>query len=272
MRRNQSAECLRVLYLHWHIWSQREAGYTRTSQTDAIVTLRRTPTLKSGYPNAAACLVALSAVRKWLETGNNRQHVDRVVFVTFLDVDVALYNNLTRYFFPMESCDVVQDEKAKLAQQNNELYSQVLRRKAEFKAQLQHLQKQMEVKHQQGVPQSPQQKAALHQVEAQLLKIEEILASYSGNGGDSETKEKGETDLTESTTPDQTSQLSTSSSSSSSESVGSSIYGTTSDVPSSLDCSNQPDQSEADATTVKLEALSLEQKEVQLQENMQQSM
>lgn len=54
-----------------------------------------------GYPNDAACAVALKAVRAFLE--EHHRDVDRVIFCLFLPVDVELYNTYLPLFFPPKS-------------------------------------------------------------------------------------------------------------------------------------------------------------------------
>ena len=51
-----------------------------------------------GYPNARACHVALSTVRKWLE--KNKNDMDCVVFCLFLQKDCQLYCDNTPIYFP----------------------------------------------------------------------------------------------------------------------------------------------------------------------------
>lgn len=67
-----------------------------------------------GYPNRAAALLALRTVRAWLELGDNRSKMDRIIFCTFMDVDVQLYDRFLSVYFPVEATDVAltDDEKA----------------------------------------------------------------------------------------------------------------------------------------------------------------
>ena len=51
-----------------------------------------------GYPNSAACGVALRSVRRFLEEHGER--VDRVVFCLFLQKDVTLYRERMAVVFP----------------------------------------------------------------------------------------------------------------------------------------------------------------------------
>jgi len=52
-----------------------------------------------GYPNDAACNVALRAVRRFLD--EHHQQVDRVIFCLFLPVDVKLYRERMPLMFPI---------------------------------------------------------------------------------------------------------------------------------------------------------------------------
>ncbi|CDW54672.1 Macro domain containing protein [Trichuris trichiura] len=51
------------------------------------------------YPNRKACEVALQTVKQWLETGDNLQALDRIIFCVFLDEDRALYEELVPKYF-----------------------------------------------------------------------------------------------------------------------------------------------------------------------------
>jgi len=51
-----------------------------------------------GYPNPAACEVALKATRRFLE--EHHQKMDRIIFCLFLQVDVDLYKDYLPIFFP----------------------------------------------------------------------------------------------------------------------------------------------------------------------------
>merc|ERR1712142_1145151 len=51
-----------------------------------------------GYPNEAACGVALRTTRKFLE--ENHKSVERVIFCLFMDVDVKLYKERLPLMFP----------------------------------------------------------------------------------------------------------------------------------------------------------------------------
>lgn len=54
-----------------------------------------------GYPNDAACNVALRSVREFLE--NNDEAVERVIFCLFLPVDVKLYKERINLMFPVKT-------------------------------------------------------------------------------------------------------------------------------------------------------------------------
>ncbi|XP_035680689.1 ADP-ribose glycohydrolase MACROD1-like isoform X1 [Branchiostoma floridae] len=64
-----------------------------------------------GYPNYPAGQVAIGYIRKWLETGDNADHMDRVIFCVFLEKDVQVYEELLPAFFPTED-DVKGDKEA----------------------------------------------------------------------------------------------------------------------------------------------------------------
>jgi TATA box-binding protein-associated factor RNA polymerase I subunit A len=60
-----------------------------------------------GYPNRAAAVVALKTVRSWLDDENHSDKVDRIIFCTFLPIDVEIYEELMPRYFP----DEVENEK-----------------------------------------------------------------------------------------------------------------------------------------------------------------
>ncbi|XP_066279316.1 ADP-ribose glycohydrolase MACROD1-like isoform X2 [Branchiostoma lanceolatum] len=64
-----------------------------------------------GYPNYPAGQVAIGYIRKWLETGDNADHMDRVIFCVFLEKDVQVYEELLPAYFPTED-DVKGDKEA----------------------------------------------------------------------------------------------------------------------------------------------------------------
>jgi len=53
-----------------------------------------------GYPNTAACNVALRTVRRWLEKEENYEKIDRVVFCLFLQKDQDIYKKMLPIVFP----------------------------------------------------------------------------------------------------------------------------------------------------------------------------
>jgi len=53
-----------------------------------------------GYPVEKAARVALGTVRKWLQVRENRNCVQRILFVTFTPRETEVYNNLMPVFFP----------------------------------------------------------------------------------------------------------------------------------------------------------------------------
>jgi len=55
-----------------------------------------------GYPSHQACPVALDTVREFLETSPHGAKVERIIFCLFLDKDVAIYERLMPFFFPIE--------------------------------------------------------------------------------------------------------------------------------------------------------------------------
>lgn len=54
-----------------------------------------------GYPSTKAAEVVISTMRKWLETNNNADKVDRIIFCLFMPQDVALYEELMQLYFPV---------------------------------------------------------------------------------------------------------------------------------------------------------------------------
>jgi len=65
-----------------------------------------------GYPSHQACPVALDTVREFLETSPHSDKVERIIFCLFLDKDVAIYERLMPYFFPVEhSTDPPEEDK-----------------------------------------------------------------------------------------------------------------------------------------------------------------
>eukprot|EP00092_Neocalanus_flemingeri_P005909 GFUD01006361.1.p1 GENE.GFUD01006361.1~~GFUD01006361.1.p1 ORF type:complete len:337 (+),score=110.42 GFUD01006361.1:1921-2931(+) len=56
-----------------------------------------------GYPNTAACSVALRTVRRWLEEEGNHEKIDRVVFCLFLKKDQDIYKKMLPIVFPVDT-------------------------------------------------------------------------------------------------------------------------------------------------------------------------
>jgi len=55
-----------------------------------------------GYPLENASRIACETVRQWLEDESNRNCVDRIIFVTFLDKERICYQRLLQEYFPFE--------------------------------------------------------------------------------------------------------------------------------------------------------------------------
>jgi len=53
-----------------------------------------------GYPNTAACSVALRTVRRWLEEEKNHEKIDRIVFCLFMQKDQDIYSKMLPLVFP----------------------------------------------------------------------------------------------------------------------------------------------------------------------------
>jgi len=58
-----------------------------------------------GFPIEPATKIALETVRSFLECEENRAKTDRIVFVVFLQGDVAVYDRLAPYYFPIEGAE-----------------------------------------------------------------------------------------------------------------------------------------------------------------------
>lgn len=66
----------------------------------------------NGYPVKEATHVALQTIRRWLETGNNADTVDRIILCVYQLQDVPVYENLLYNFFPLEPYSTgVEDEE-----------------------------------------------------------------------------------------------------------------------------------------------------------------
>lgn len=57
-----------------------------------------------GFPNRLAAHIALRTVRKYLETNS---FVERVIFCTFMPVDVEIYETLMQMYFPLHKWNYV---------------------------------------------------------------------------------------------------------------------------------------------------------------------
>lgn len=55
-----------------------------------------------GYDNYEAALVALTTIRLWLEAGDNADHISRIIFCVFLEVDDRIYKHCIPYYFPVD--------------------------------------------------------------------------------------------------------------------------------------------------------------------------
>jgi len=75
-----------------------------------------------GYPLKAAANVALQTVRKWLEVEENRNAVDRIVFVTFLERELDVYEHLLAKYFPLawSDAEIAEMKKAEAERQKDE--------------------------------------------------------------------------------------------------------------------------------------------------------
>jgi O-acetyl-ADP-ribose deacetylase (regulator of RNase III) len=80
-----------------------------------------------GYPLYAASRIALKTTRAWLDTDDNRNKVDRIIFCTFLPREETCYTELLAEYFP-----VVQD---------NEYVAQYDKEMKEFATELEQLNK-----------------------------------------------------------------------------------------------------------------------------------
>jgi hypothetical protein len=53
-----------------------------------------------GYPLEPATRIAVSVVREWLETDDNKSKVDRIIFCTFLEREQSCYTRIVSEYFP----------------------------------------------------------------------------------------------------------------------------------------------------------------------------
>jgi O-acetyl-ADP-ribose deacetylase (regulator of RNase III) len=65
-----------------------------------------------GYPREAAARIALNTVRKFVEEQKN--DVDRVVFVVFLEEDRVAYEDLMQIYFPVHHQQHVEQQRDEL--------------------------------------------------------------------------------------------------------------------------------------------------------------
>lgn len=65
------------------------------------------------YPLVNAATVALSTTRTWLETGDNAESIDQVVFVNFKAEEEQVYEFLTPQFFPLPPEDLAPEDQRK---------------------------------------------------------------------------------------------------------------------------------------------------------------
>ena len=55
-----------------------------------------------GFPLVRATHIALNVIRSWLETGDNRNKVDRIIFCVFRDIEVEAYEKILPSYFPID--------------------------------------------------------------------------------------------------------------------------------------------------------------------------
>jgi len=55
-----------------------------------------------GFPHDQAARIALSNIRNWLQTNDNANQVDLIIFVMFLEKEKDIYGKLTPEYFPPE--------------------------------------------------------------------------------------------------------------------------------------------------------------------------
>ncbi|KAJ3085107.1 hypothetical protein HK102_000314 [Quaeritorhiza haematococci] len=65
-----------------------------------VLTENNLRTVAFPYPNGPAAHVALAAVREWLETDDNADKVDLIVFCIFLPIDSRVYHKTIPFYFP----------------------------------------------------------------------------------------------------------------------------------------------------------------------------
>ncbi|KXJ95144.1 hypothetical protein Micbo1qcDRAFT_171554 [Microdochium bolleyi] len=80
-----------------------------------------------GYPSMDAAMVACGTVKTFLETGEGKEGIDKVVFVTFEEKDVRAYNSVLPRFFPPAGGHLDEDDNsAKMAATEAEVKAQQL--------------------------------------------------------------------------------------------------------------------------------------------------
>ncbi|CAG2115733.1 unnamed protein product, partial [Medioppia subpectinata] len=55
-----------------------------------------------GYPNEDAAHIALSTVRKWLDSSPDAKDTQRIIFCLFLRIDIDIYHKLMPIYFPLQ--------------------------------------------------------------------------------------------------------------------------------------------------------------------------
>lgn len=71
-----------------------------------------------GFPNGPAAIIAMTAVRRWLEKDDNKSKIDKIMFCTFTQEDTQLYDQMATTFFPVEEDNVqkgMSDDERKAA-------------------------------------------------------------------------------------------------------------------------------------------------------------
>ena len=73
-----------------------------------------------GFPLVRATRIALRTVRRWLETDGNADLVDRIIFCTYRDVEMEVYEKLLPSYFPIEGFPVAAASPEKLKKEDGE--------------------------------------------------------------------------------------------------------------------------------------------------------
>eukprot|EP01006_Ploeotia_vitrea_P013003 TRINITY_DN34200_c0_g1_i1.p1 TRINITY_DN34200_c0_g1~~TRINITY_DN34200_c0_g1_i1.p1 ORF type:complete len:453 (-),score=44.08 TRINITY_DN34200_c0_g1_i1:812-2170(-) len=66
-----------------------------------------------GYPLEPATHIALKTVREWLETGNNADKVDRIIFACYQSHELAAYEEILPTYFPPAGEEIVCEMKSR---------------------------------------------------------------------------------------------------------------------------------------------------------------